>query len=387
MNLIIIPFHDWRKSEKEGFRTRDVHFINALSENDFIEKILVINRPTTKFELFYKGNDKDLKGELIYSDQTFSLTKIKENVYVADYLSKDIIGQAIRKHLWFIDEYNNQKYLDFIKKCREILNFYNVNLISQNIFAYKLAISLDANSKLFDAWDNFLKFPAYKKINKNLMLGYSLLAKEIPLWVTNSQENIDFYYQNFNPFELSLIKNGVKSNFISGKNHLPQDLKGIKKPIIGFGGKISYLLNYNLINFLTKKNKNASFVFVGQILDKKVFNLIEKRPNVFFLGDKKYSEYPNYVKSFDICIVPYNINEGQHGGDSMKAYEYLITGKKVVGTNGNGLQDLKEYVYIAETKKEFSQQLKDVKNRKPLINIEDYSWETKGQALINLMKN
>ena len=64
MNLIIIPFHDWRKSQNEGFRTRDVHFIKALSENKSVENILVVNRPSTWLELLYKRSDKNVKGEL-----------------------------------------------------------------------------------------------------------------------------------------------------------------------------------------------------------------------------------------------------------------------------------------------------------------------------------
>ena len=145
-------------------------------------------------------------------------------------------------------------------------------------------------------------------------------------------------------------------------------------------------MNYKLINFITQDNPKSSFVFVGQILDKKVYNKIEKRKNVFFLGDKNYSIYPRYVSNFDICIVPYNINEGQHGGDSMKAYEYLLTGKKVVGTNGNGLQDLKEYLYLAENPKEFSDLLKNYKNEKAIINIEDHSWQSKSVKLLNYLK-
>jgi hypothetical protein len=65
MDLIIIPFHDWRKSEKEGFRTRDVHFIKALTKEKSINKILVINRPITRLELLYKRHKRALDGKQI----------------------------------------------------------------------------------------------------------------------------------------------------------------------------------------------------------------------------------------------------------------------------------------------------------------------------------
>ncbi|GGW38960.1 glycosyltransferase [Arenibacter certesii] len=386
MNLIIIPFHDWRKSQSEGFRTRDVHFIKSLSTSDTVEKILVINRPSTWLELLYKRSNKKIKGKIVLSKGRFILTKVDKNIYIADYHSSDVLGQIKDKHLWFIERYNDLAYKNFIYTCCKKLNINDYNLIIQNVFSYKLGVSLFAKHKLFDAWDNFLKFPAYKQIRANLREGYKELSKNIPLWITNSEENISFYTSEFNVKSIHLMKNGVKVDFLANSNISPKDLKNIPKPIIGFGGKISYLLDYNLINYLTEDNPSSSFVFVGQILDKEVYKKIIKRSNVFFLGDKNYSIYPNYVMNFDICIVPYNINEGQHGGDSMKAYEYLLTGKKVVGTIGNGLQDLEEYIYLAQDQQEFSNALKNVTNDKPRINIKNHSWESKSIELLNILE-
>lgn len=386
MNLVIIPFHDWRKSESEGFRTRDVHFIKSLSNNPEIDKILVVNRPSTWLEFLYKKQSKNLTGEIVLKEHKFSLTKVSANIYVTDYYSKDVIGQFIKRHLWFIEKYDDSSYLNFINKAFDILNIENHYLINQNIFSYKLANKLKSKRKLFDAWDNFLKFPAYQKIKQLLEDGYRSLAENMSIWTTNSQENINFYKSKFNISNIDLIKNGVKTNFIANTNQVPEDLKDLKKPIIGFGGKVSYLLNYNLINFITNDNPSASFVFVGQILNKDIFNKINKRDNVYFLGDKHYNDYPNYVQNFDICIVPYNINEGQHGGDSMKAYEYLLTNKKVVGTKGNGLLDLEKHIYLVDNKKEFSIELKNIVNQKPPMNIKDHSWETKTNSLIQIIK-
>ncbi len=379
---MVIPFHDWRKSEKEGFRTRDVHFIRALANDKFSNRILVINRPITKLELVYKGFKKRLKGNLVLKDGRCTLTQIDNNIFVVDYHSKDILGQALHRFKWFIDTYDKESYKKFIMEACEYLKFENPALVSQNIFAHKLAVSLSASSKVFDAWDNFLKFPGYAHLKKELIRGYALTSEEIANWITNSNENIAFYKQNFNVKHIELLKNGVKGNFAEGKVNLPEDLKLIKRPWVGFGGKISYLINTELINFITLDNPNSSFVFVGQILDKHVYKKIIKRKNVYFLGDKKYDVYPNYVRSFDICIIPYNIKKKQHGGDSMKAYEYLLAGKKVVGTNGNGLEDLTEHVYVVDTKEDFSKELSKMKNEKLPLDINNHSWASKARKLL-----
>lgn len=385
MNIIAIPFHDWRKSKKEGFRTRDCHLINALQKDEKVKNILVINRPTTLLELFYKKTPKRIEGEILKEKYGFRLIKVDSKIFVVDFVSKDLVGQVFKKQKWFIEAYNNKNYVEFIKQCLNELRFEDSKLITQNIFAYKLALTIPVKIKLFDAWDNFLKFPAYKKIRINLRKGYEESALGIRYWTTNSKENIIFYRETFNVENISLLKNGVKMDFNETERDIPQDLATIKKPIIGFGGKVSYLLNVDLINYITSENKNLSFVFVGQILNKDTYAAINKLPNVYFLGDKHYNDYPNYVNNFDICIIPYNIGKGQHGGDSIKAYEYLSTGKKVVGTNGNGLEDLADYIYIVDTPKEFSDALKDSVNDRPQINISDYSWSSKASTLIKIL--
>src|SRR5690606_6939439 len=147
-----------------------------------VKNILVVNRPTTKFELLYKKNQKTISGSILLQKGGFTLTKVRENIFIVDYISSDILGQFNKKHLWFIEKYSDQNYIDFIHDCIDFLGFQNFKLINQNIFSYKLAIRLNANNKIFDAWDNFLKFPKYQKIKKELEYGYRALSQEIPNW-------------------------------------------------------------------------------------------------------------------------------------------------------------------------------------------------------------
>lgn len=384
MDLIILPFHDWRKSEAEGFRTRDVHFIKAFEKLDNIQKILIINRPFTKLELVLKNHAYRLKGEVVLESSKFQLTKVSDKVFVVDFQSTDVFGQIFKKHKWFFDKYDDLGYKDFILKAQVFLGINQATLICQNVFSYKLVNNLSALKKIFDAWDNFSKFPAYRYLKKDLKLAYLSLSNSTNCWLTNSNENIKFYKNKFLVKEIHLVKNGVNQDFLDHNKGLPSDLSEIPRPIIGFGGKISYLLDIDLINFITKNNPKSSFVFVGQILDKKVYSKIIKRKNIYFLGDKNYSVYPNYVNAFDICIIPYHIKEKQHGGDSIKAYEFLLANKKVVGTKGNGLVELEKYLYLSDSKREFSELLKSTKNEKEIFPIEKYTWRARATEILNI---
>lgn len=386
MNLIVIPFHDWRKSESEGFRTRDVHFIKAFEQVENVEKVLIVNRPFTKLELMVKKHKLKLEGELVYKNKGFSITKVSNKIYVIDYKSTDVLGQLSLKHKWFIKKYGDKKLLEFITEAQQILTIKNPKVICQNVFAYRLLLNIKADHKLFDAWDNFTKFPSYAHLRSEIERGYHQISENVKTWITNSTENQAFFKKKFPVKEILLIKNGVNEDFSKDCFETPSDMKNIPGPIIGFGGKLSYLIDVELINFIVKDNPNLSFVFVGQVLDKEKFGKLKKTSNLYFLGDKKYDVYPCYVNQFDIGIIPYEINEKQHGGDSIKAYEYLQAGKKVIGTKGNGLMDLSDYLYLAEDKYQFSKLLQEDLEAKKAFKSKDFSWKSKATRILSTLQ-
>lgn len=390
MNLIVIPFHDWRKILKEGFRTRDAHFIESLQQSNRIEKLIIINRPTTLFEIFFKKKKNKIEGQVIYKKNGCELLEISPNTYIIDYVSRDIFGQMRRKFLWFIDKYSSIKYVDFINECMRKLQIDRYNLLSQNVFAYKLISKLKPKKSVFDAWDNFALINGYSSINEEIKYAYVNYSKSVDLWITNSRDNLIYFSKKFNYLEIKLIKNGLDINRFNLTNNyiIPEDIKAIKKPIVGFGGKIAQTINIELLNYAIADNPEVSFVLIGQILDNKIFESINKLDNLYYLGDKFYDEYPNYVNAFDICLVPYYIEERKKSGTNpIKVYEYLSLNKKVIGTNGNGLEDLKDHLYLINNKKELSDEIKrGIKNEKDKMDLNKNSWETKTKEFLNLLK-
>jgi hypothetical protein len=386
MNLVCIPYHDWRKIEEEGARTRDAHIIGHLEKQDIVDKLLIINRPITHSEIIIKKKKKKISGEKIYSYKQSSLYKISPKLYVLDYFSNDLLGPVIHKRKWFFDAFEEKKLQEAYEKAISFLKIQNSTILTQNIFSAKFIAKNFNQKRAFDAWDNFALFPSNSTSKSLFEEAYHLMAKSCNTWFTNSDENIVYYKEHYNPKECILVKNGVDINKFSTKYPLPDDMKNIPHPIVGFGGKISHLVDYQLINYLTKKNPDKSFVFVGQILDKDVFNKIEKTTNVFYLGDKNYSQYPAYVTNFDIGIVPYVVKKLQHGGDSMKVYEYLAAGLNVIGVPAGGMQDLSSYIYLANSAEEFSQGIENAVIGRSLNNLPNfYTWNFKVKEIIKIL--
>ena len=389
MNLIIIPFHDWRKILKEGFRTRDAHFIESLQKSDTVEKLIVINRPTTIVEILIKKKEKKIQGKVIHRFKGFQCIEVDANTYVIDYISNDIFGQMRRKFLWFMNQFASDDYVKFINECLVKLNVENYNSLSQNIFAQKLTEKLSPNKSAFDAWDNFSLIDDYTSIKNKIDQAYAKYVQSVDFWITNSSDNFNFFSREFTSLQIKLIKNGLDLNrFNLEKEYsVPRDLENIKRPIVGFGGKITQTINTELINYAVKNNPDISFVFIGQILDNQIFESIHKANNMYYLGDKFYDEYPNYVNSFDICLVPYHVEENKKSGTNpIKVYEYLALNKKVIGTNGNGLEDLEEHLYLINTKEELSNEIKrGTTNEKINIDLKDNNWGTKTNEFLSLL--
>ncbi|EAQ43171.1 glycosyltransferase [Polaribacter sp. MED152] len=387
INLTYIPYHDWRKIKQEGFRTRDAHFIQSFREDKSVEKLIILNRPITFAELFIKKKTirKKIKGKIIYEAKNGCLYQLDNNTYLIDYFLLQNIKHLTKKRVWYFNAYGHKKVVSFYKDCLDLLEIDTSNIVSSNLFAYKF-LNKVSGKKIFDGWDNFNLIPDVKSAKVEINKAYKSLALNVKQWVTNSTENQQYYIDKFNVKNVEIIKNGVKLKPFTLVLETPKDLKKIKDKgnlVAGFGGKITHLFDVDLFNFITKENKNIEFVIIGQIILKSIFSKIIFRENVHYLGDKHYDIYPSYVKNFDIGIVPYKIKDEQHGGDAIKVYEYLAAKLPVVGTRGNGLQFLENYIDISDTFEEFSYFLNNLSS-KDTFYLEKIRWQHKSKELLNL---
>ncbi len=108
-------------------------------------------------------------------------------------------------------------------------------------------------------------------------------------------------------------------------------VKDIDKPIIGFVGSLNYKLDKALLRELFLIKPEWSFVFLGP---DRGFGIeaFAGLPNVHFMGLKPIEELPEYMAGFDVCMIPYKIDNYTTGVMPIKFFEYLATGKPVVTT-------------------------------------------------------
>jgi len=136
----------------------------------------------------------------------------------------------------------------------------------------------------------------------------------------------------------------------------PEEFELIKRPILGYSGVIRHIIDLELIAHLASQRPDWSVVLVGPVTESDAryyahVEALKRMRNVHFLGARPSREIPRYVGQFDVCLLPYVLDEvSTYYNAPLKFYEYLAAGKPVISTVGP--RGLEESVVIPATTKE-----------------------------------
>jgi len=168
------------------------------------------------------------------------------------------------------------------------------------------------------------------------------------------------------------------------------------KPIIGYYGAFASWFDYNMIRELANKRPQYNIVLIGSKYDETFEKSgIEKISNVNFLGSKDYKILKNYANKFDICTVPFLINDITKATSPLKVFEYMALEKPIVTT---AMDECKKYksIMIANNTEEFISLIdkaiklnkEDDKSYFEMLKKEalENTWEAKASEIINLIK-
>src|SRR6266850_185392 len=141
---------------------------------------------------------------------------------------------------------------------------------------------------------------------------------------------------------------------------IPEDMKSLRKPIFGFFGVVDERMDYELAAKLADANPNWSVVIIGPTI-KVDEATIPRRPNLHWLGGRDYAQLPAYCKAFDVCIMPFALNEATEYINPTKALEYMATGRNIVSTAvPDVVRNFGSVVKIANSHDEFIDLCRDV---------------------------
>lgn len=112
---------------------------------------------------------------------------------------------------------------------------------------------------------------------------------------------------------------------------LPADVAQLNGKILGYFGVVDERMDYELIAALADHDPEWHVVIVGPTakVDPADF---PQRKNLHWLGGRDYAQLPAYAKAFDVCLMPFALNEATEFINPTKALEYMATATPIVST-------------------------------------------------------
>ena len=112
---------------------------------------------------------------------------------------------------------------------------------------------------------------------------------------------------------------------------LAPELQSLGRKVMGYFGVIDERIDYDLLRKLADENSDAELVMVGPVVKVDPKEL-PQGPNIRWLGQRAYADLPSYVKGFDVCLMPFALNEATEYINPTKTLEYMAAGKPIVST-------------------------------------------------------
>lgn len=179
--------------------------------------------------------------------------------------------------------------------------------------------------------------------------------------------------------DMDYIPCGVETEHFSRANQadtiIPDDIQSIPHPILGYFGALNERIDAGLIVRLATELPHASIVLIGPIMadfglsdfehrwasvinspNQPGFRMKPMPSNIHILGIRPYQSLPSYLKAFDVCLMPYVVNDVTRDIHPVKILEYLVSGRPVVSTAIPDVERFyKGFADIAENPREFSE--------------------------------
>ncbi len=189
---------------------------------------------------------------------------------------------------------------------------------------------LDEAAVVYDCMDELsqFKFAPPELIEREQML---LAAADVvfaggrKMWQSKSRynDNCHFYGCGVDTAHFGLAR--------AGSTPSPSDIAHLRSPILGYFGVVDERMDYELVAALADANPDWNVVMVGPTakIDERD---LPQRTNLHWLGGRGYSTLPAYTKAFDVCLMPFALNEATEFINPTKALEYMATATPIVST-------------------------------------------------------
>lgn len=163
--------------------------------------------------------------------------------------------------------------------------------------------------------------------------------------------------------QIHYLVHGIGQEFIVEKPLympmcMPKEAKDLTRPVLGYYGSLGNV-DLALLEKLARTFPNATLLIIGfiapQFADEHKAELerLLKLTNVEFLGPKPRSEAIHFMRSFDICLLPYQLNRMTCVSNPSKLRDYFSTSRPIVSTGFPDAELFSDCIEVRHTHDEF----------------------------------
>lgn len=354
-DIVLFSFQPWDTETGSNFK-------DMAEELARENRVLFFDRANDRASLWRKRRYPEIKRRIArLTSKGGEIEKIQANLWL--YHPTTIVESINRIPFnWLFDmlnRMNNKRLAREINHVISRLGFSDVILINDNDFirGRYLKQLVSCTDYLFYLRDYLLGIPYFQRHGPRLE-SHTLQTADIVL--ANSHYLAD-YAKRFNPWSFDIGQGCSTANVTAPVSSIPEDIRQVKKPVIGYTGYISaWRIDVDIIRYIAENLTGCSIVLIGPVDELLDTKKLQGYPNIYFLDKKAPAQLPEYIHYFDVCINPQMLNETTRGNYPRKIDEYLAMGKPVVATRTETMAIFEPYTFLCTTREEYVEKIKEI---------------------------
>ncbi len=347
----------WKQNDSELYGRRSDMLVKYLLKSGKIGRVIHFDRSLTLSELeatIDHGPHAPLhQGNLIYLNSMRRIFKMSDrgSVVRRTFLCRN--GSVPQKFLG-MDLPPRSAYVDFVKETLKEcgVDAPPIGWVCPVVFDFpKIHEAVEFERVVVDIIDDQRKWQGKTDYMNRVAQNYVDVLKIADLAIANCDPVRKGFADQRK--DIVIVPNGTEQ-FPSDRTwSVPEDLANLPRPIIGYVGNLRDRIDFELIRQMAIRHPEWTIVLVGSAHGALDVHSLTQFPNVKLMGVRPYEEALNYIKNFDVAMMPHISNELTENMNPLKLYVYFALGVPVVTTEVANIGDIGPHVSVAHSHSEF----------------------------------
>ena len=192
--------------------------------------------------------------------------------------------------------------------------------------AYPFAAELSPRGVVYDCMD---ELTAFKSAPRQLVQRENALFKSADLVFTGGR-SLYAAKRGRHP-SVHCFPSSVDAQHFAGTRTDHPLQAALPHPRLGYCGVIDERVNLEMVAAMAEARPDWQIVMVGPVVKIDPAGL-PRHANIHWLGQQSYDDLPAFISGWDVCLLPFALNEATRYISPTKTLEYMACGRPSVST-------------------------------------------------------